>query len=209
MTTSVNRDRLEKSTKAAALFFSSILECEKEVATLAGLNDAQLLSFVRKHVKVSRRTQAANIAWQVASIFRRIATLLAAQDAKNLLSAARSQAHKVRDDLVVRKAVLSSGEFTDILRISRQALSKAVKASRIFSVEVGGENYYPAFFADPAIDRRKLEQISKLLGELSGWQKWQFFTNPKASLENLTPLEALRKGRYERVATAASGFAER
>ena len=208
MTTSVTDDRLEKSTKAA-VFFSSTLEHEKEVATLAILDDAQLLSFLCKCLKISQRTKAANIALQAASTFKRIAMLLEAQDAKNLLSAARKQAHEVRDDLVARKAVVSSGELTDILRISRQALSKAVKANRIFSVEVGGENYYPGFFADPAIDRRKLEKVSKILGELGGWQKWQFFTTPKGSLADLTPLEALKKGQYERVVTAAAGFAER
>ena len=208
MKSASSHDRLEKTSKAA-MFFRAAIGHVEEVEALASLDDAQLLSVVCKSLKVSQRTKAADIALQAALTFRRIATLLAPQDSEKMLLSARKKAHKVRDDLVARKEVISSGEFTDILQISRQALSKAVKANRIFSVEVGGENYYPAFFADPAIDRRKLERVSKLLGELSGWQKWQFFTNPKASLENLTPLEALKKGHYERVATAVLGFAER
>ena len=208
MTISSSHDRLEKTPKAA-MFLSATMGRKEEVEALASLDDAQLLRVVCKCLKVSQRPKAANIALQAASVFRRIAVLLAAQDAESLLSAARKQAHEVRDDLVARKAVISSAELTGTLQISRQALSKAVKANRIFSVEVGGENYYPGFFADPAIDRRKLERVSKTLGELSGWRKWQFFTTPKASLENLTPLEALKKGQYERVVITAAGFAER
>lgn len=67
-------------------------------------------------------------------------------------------------------------------------------ANRIFPIEVGGENYYPTFYADPDLDRRKLERISRILGELGGWVRWQLFTTPKDSLEGLTPLEALKKG---------------
>ncbi|MHB1077181.1 hypothetical protein [Thiobacillus sp.] len=208
MTTSVNPDLLEKPTKAAQ-FLSSTIAHEKDVAALASLNDDQLLRFVFKSFKASRRTQAANIASHIASTFERIATLLAAQDAENLLSVAKKRAHDVHTGLVARKAVIPSGKLTDALGITRQALSKAVQANRIFSVEVGGENYYPGFFADPAIERRKLERVSKTLGGLDGWQKWQFFTTPKASLGGVTPLEALKRGRYEKVVTAATGFAER
>jgi len=43
---------------------------------------------------------------------------------------------------------------------------------------------------------------------LLGWQKWQFFITPKASLEGLTPLEALKKGKIENVVKAAYSFAE-
>ena len=69
-------------------------------------------------------------------------------------------------------------------------------------MDVDDEKYFPAF-----LDRRKLEEVTRLLGELPGWRKWQFFTMPKASLNGLTPLEALKRGMVEEVMEAAEAFA--
>lgn len=68
---------------------------------------------------------------------------------------------------------------------------------------------YPSFYLDSRVDRRKLERVSKALGALPGWEKWRFFTTPKGSLAGLTPLDALKNGKYAEVLTAAAGFAER
>jgi len=121
----------------------------------------------------------------------------------------RAQARAVRESVVSSKEVLPSSELTEQLGITRQALNKAVHAQRIFSIEQGGAIYYPAFYADPHLDRAKLESVSKALGHLNGWDKWQFFTRPKASLGDLSPLAALRKGQLAQVLTAAAAFTER
>jgi len=120
-----------------------------------------------------------------------------------------SKAQTARDHLVAARKVLPAGEIIALLNISRQALSKAVKAQRLFAVEAGGERLYPAFFGDADLDRRQLERVAKELGELPGWQKWEFFTTPKASLRGLTPVEALKRGRYTETRRAAIGFLER
>lgn len=203
-------EELDELAVDALQFLSATIKCKHEVEAIAKLSDKQLLALINESVKTSRNSEKAALAahnWAVT--FRRVASLLTAKDSEALLSSARQQAHKVRTELVATKSVISSGELTEALGISRQALSKAVLANRIFAVEVGGENYYPTFYADPDLDRKKLERISKILGELDGWSRWQFFTTPKASLEGLTPIQALKKGRYENVATAAAGFAER
>ena len=141
--------------------------------------------------------------------FTRAAALFATPASDELMQAASAEARTVREALVSNKKVVSSGEMTTALSITRQALSKAVKANRFFVLTVGGEDYYPGFFADPDLDRRQLESVSKALGDLPGWEKWRFFTTPKSSLIRLTPLEALKKGMYRQVLTAATGFAER
>lgn len=92
---------------------------------------------------------------------------------------------------------------------SRQALSKARKAQRVYSVEVKGESYYPAFFIDSQYERRQLEAVSKILGNLPGTSKLQFMLTPKGSLNGLTPLKALAKGKIAEVKIAAKGFVER
>lgn len=105
--------------------------------------------------------------------------------------------------------LLPSAEYVARRGISRQALSKALAAQRVFYVEVGGQRCVPAFFLDAQLERRQLEAVCKALGELPGPAKLQFFTTPKASLEGRTPLQALAQGLASRVRVAAAGFAQR
>lgn len=119
------------------------------------------------------------------------------------------QAASARQTFVAQEAVIPAGVLRQKLGCTRQALSKAVRAHRLFTVDIGSERLYPAFYADPALDRRKLERVAKELGELPGWSKWQFFTTPKASLGGVTPLDALKQGRYTETRRAAIGFLER
>ncbi|AJE98834.1 hypothetical protein [Pandoraea apista] len=95
------------------------------------------------------------------------------------------------------------------LEITRQALNKAVTSGRIFTVDVGATQYYPAFYLSTDVDRKTLAKVTRLLGDLPGWSKWQFFTTPKASLGNITPLIALSRGKFEQVAKVAAAFMER
>ena len=105
--------------------------------------------------------------------------------------------------------LISSGELQRALHVKRQAISGAVKAKRLFAI-VGpsGENYYPAYYADPTLERRTLERVSKILGSLPAPSKHHFFTSKSTMLQD-TPLDALRKGRVAEVLVAAAGFAER
>lgn len=110
---------------------------------------------------------------------------------------------------VANHEFISSGQLQRALNVKRQAISGAVKAKRLFAI-VGpsGENYYPAYYADPTLDRRTLEKVSKALGSLPAPSKHHFFTS-KSTMLGETPLDALRKGREAEVLAAAAGFAER
>lgn len=90
----------------------------------------------------------------------------------------------------------------------------------LFRIECGGEQAYPAFYADHRYDLRALESVSRLLGGVSSGAKWLFFTQPKGSLAvpagpgetsrvARTPLEAIEAGDIERVKRAAVGFSQR
>jgi len=95
------------------------------------------------------------------------------------------------------------------LNVQRQALSAAMKAGRLFAfVGPSGENYYPAFYVDPTLDRRAIEKVSKALGELPAASKYYFFTEPFTALQD-TPLGALRKGRVSEVLAAAASVVGR
>lgn len=91
---------------------------------------------------------------------------------------------------------------------SRQAVSKAAQSQRVFSVRHKAQRYFPAFFADPAYDRRHLEAVSQALGDLPGGSKLQFFLTRKGSLAGATPLQALAGGRVAKVMDVAAAFAE-
>jgi hypothetical protein len=173
------------------------------VKALGSLDDKRLRSMLRGSGGSAAKASA------VLRAFRRVAVMLESPSSARVLHVAEAQALYAREHLVAHKEVLPSAEVTAALHVTRQALSKAVLANRVFSLDVGGVQYYPAFFADSSLDRRKLERVCKTLGDLPGWEKWRFFTAPKSSLGKRTPIEALKAGMYREVQRAAAGFAER
>lgn len=132
-------------------------------------------------------------------------------EGRALLERFRQSAHAARIKLVANKAVISEKELITALGEAQwQDLNAAIQAGRLFTVEIDGVQYFPAFYAAPGLDRVQLERILQALQGLSGWIKWVFLTTPKGSLSDLTPLEALKKpGMFEDVLSAADGFAER
>ncbi|RQV65564.1 hypothetical protein DF024_12130 [Burkholderia cenocepacia] len=119
------------------------------------------------------------------------------------------QVQAERRMLVADGKLLPAAQTWAGLGMTRQALSKAVASGRIFTVDVGAAQYYPAFYLAGDIDRKTLGRVTQCLGGLPGWSKWQFFTTPKASLGNVTPLVALSRGKVDEVERAATAFAER
>jgi hypothetical protein len=109
---------------------------------------------------------------------------------------------------LIKRLLLSSADLQAALNLTRQAVSAASRARRLFTVDVEGQSYFPAFFADGKVDRATLENVSRILGELPGWTKWDFFTTAKGSLGDINPLEALCKGKVEEVNRVAAAFAE-
>jgi hypothetical protein len=105
--------------------------------------------------------------------------------------------------------LLSSTDMAERLPMTKQGLSHALKARRIFTLrDEKGRQVYPAFFADRSLDRKQLEHVSKALGDLPGAAKWDFFMSPRLSLGKKTPLQALKKGKFDAVMTAANTFAD-
>jgi len=114
-----------------------------------------------------------------------------------------------RQALVESGDLLTAAETRDALGVKRQSLSEAVTTGRMFTVDVGATTYYPAFYVRGEINRRLLESVTKLLGQLPGWSKWQFFTTASEYLNGKTPLEALARGQVDEVKRLAEGFLSR
>ena len=119
------------------------------------------------------------------------------------------QERQQREKDLTSHRLLSGPELRARLAVTPQALSAALKARRLFALRgASGEYVYPAFFADPRHDRHTLEKISKILGDLPGAAKWDFFTIPRLSLGGKSPLEALAKGKLDAVMAAARAYAD-
>lgn len=120
---------------------------------------------------------------------------------------AQERRNRQRD--VEEGRLLPGDEMSKRLHVSKQTLGRAVRDRRLFSIDgPGGIKVYPAFFADPRVNRLELERVSRELGHLPGASKLEFFTTPKGSLNARTPIEALSNGDLETVLKAAAGFRE-
>ena len=126
-------------------------------------------------------------------------------------------AHFKTSEMEIRVQHMNEGrlvkapDLAALLGISKQAVSKAEREGRMFSV-LGPSNVklYPAFYADPHLNRAQLAQVTRALGEkIPGPSKWMFFTTFKTSLDVQTPIDALAAGRFDDVMRAAVGEAER
>ena len=106
-------------------------------------------------------------------------------------------------------ALIETVEFARRRGISPRMVGELVAQRRLFSLERDGRPLYPAFFADPTANIRRLERVCRRLGTLPGGSKWQFFVTPKGALAGRTPLAALRDGDVSAVNVAADGFKER
>ncbi|MBT2336448.1 hypothetical protein J7E49_21360 [Variovorax paradoxus] len=113
------------------------------------------------------------------------------------------------DEMINSGLLRDSRAFQELMGWStRQALSKAVQSNRVFYLTHKSERYFPAFYGDSAYERSHLEAVSKILGDLPGGSKLQFFLTPKRSLDGQTPLQGLAAGRFAKVKDLASAFAE-
>lgn len=197
-------ERKSKFDRALSLIINSLPE-EARVEILKQLQasideiikaeeDARLSSATGK-----RFTSKATLAQNVANEVQR------QNDA--VMDRLRRQAEEGLEEDIKAGRLLAPADMINRLKISKQALSAAVKSQRMFALSgPSGENYYPAFFCELTYERRSLERVSKALGSLPGGSKWQFFTTSKTSLGGQTPLAALKKGKLDDVLAAAEAF---
>lgn len=163
----------------------------------------------KSHPKSANPSELAAELASLSDKIHEVRSRLAVNDEELISSKVREGALAAMKKMVQERRLIDSSSFVDRRNVTRQALSKALKAHRLFYVEVDGLRYIPSFFLDERLERRQVEAVSKALGELPGVSKLQFFTTKKASLSGKTPIDALADGQYSRVRTAAQGFAER
>jgi hypothetical protein len=142
--------------------------------------------------------------------------LIAKAESLNILDVHEPEGHyapvaSVPDlpDLSGHSSLVTPARFCEETGMSLGALEQRLRARRVFAVEQHGQVYFPAFYLHKRYDRRQLESVCRVLGDLPGGSKLQFFINPRGSLGGRTPLEALVDGQLALVRRAAQGFLER
>lgn len=111
--------------------------------------------------------------------------------------------------MIERGQLVTPLEFQRLMGwATRQAVWKAADSHRVFYLDHKAERYFPTFYGDPTYDRKQLEAVTQILGELPGGSKLQFFLTRKGSLGGDTPLQALAAGRVAKVKDVAAAFAE-
>ena len=163
----------------------------------------------------------------VERVTRRMGAIKRLLESSSGIQAPQDEVQATFDSELAKGELLESSHFQERAGWTRQALSKAVLAGRLFYLEVAGVRAYPAFYLDLRYNRKDVEAVTKLLGDLSGGSKWLFFTTPKGSLARpksgsrtgtgsasrvaapRTPLQALEDGDVELVKRFAAGHAHR
>lgn len=130
---------------------------------------------------------------------------------KAFMDRMRAQELENRERDIENGTLLYSDAICIRLGMTRQSLSRAVRDGQVFALDgPSRKKLYPAFLADPAIDRERLAEVSRALGDLPGSSKYGFFVTPKLPLGGRTPLEVLVSGGdMKALLTAAAGFRER
>ena len=85
-------------------------------------------------------------------------------------------------DLVAAGHLLDAITFGASMGMSERDLDEAVQAGRMFSLDVCGAAYFPAFFLVGAAQRQELEAACKALGDISPASKWLFLRPPSGPL---------------------------
>jgi len=102
------------------------------------------------------------------------------------------------------KELLTADEFCDALEVDVNWLDTALDECRAFAITgPGGRSYYPAFYADPGIQREHVERVTRTLALLHPRSQYLFYTTVRTSLGE-TPLDALRAGRLDAVLKTAA-----
>jgi hypothetical protein len=108
---------------------------------------------------------------------------------------------------VKNKELLTKEEFIEALGGKRRWVHEAMRAGSLFSlIDPGGQEYFPAFFADTSYDRRALTKVTQALEGLPSESKYFFFTRKSTRLQ-MTALEALAQGKNMEVVGCALTFA--
>jgi hypothetical protein len=108
-------------------------------------------------------------------------------------------------DLKIAGGAFDLDDVVRLLRISRQAIDKKVKADALLAVPgPGNERRYPVcqFRSDGIVPG--LRQVLQALPSCNPWFRLNFLVNPEPRLSGERPCDRLQRGDYAAVVEAAA-----
>ncbi|CAM2139669.1 protein of unknown function [Pararobbsia alpina] len=108
-----------------------------------------------------------------------------------------------------RYALVRQGKFLSVPDYCRAAgikvgrLQKELAAQRVFSVNIGAEQYVPSVFLSGLFERKAIAKVVRRLERMSGWEKYLFLTTALELHGGATPLQLLMAGSLKTVLNAA------
>lgn len=124
------------------------------------------------------------------------------------LAKARARGVGLRQQVLARDDMLSLAEAAQALGLTPPAVNDRFRAGKLIALEAGARGRrYPAWQFEDEIAGGPLEAVRDVLGGLSCWTIYRFFTTPDSALEDATPLQVLRRGDTEAAVEAAKLFA--
>jgi hypothetical protein len=118
-------------------------------------------------------------------------------------------ANAERHALVRHGKLLRMKDYIGAAGVTEKKLSKSVASGKIFTVELEGALYIPAFFLSPLIPHSDFAKVMRSIGDTSGWSRWDFLTTPAEALGGSTPLQFLAIKKVKPVLKAAGEFVSR
>lgn len=124
------------------------------------------------------------------------------------LAAARLRGVHARQTLLhAHGGTISAPAAARMLGLSRQAVDKRRQAGTLLAVGIGRHGYqYPVWQFEGHGVLKGLDQVLRALARHDDWMKLAFFVNPNVHLDELPPIEVLRRGATERVVAAAERY---
>jgi len=124
------------------------------------------------------------------------------------LAKARARGIGLRQQILARDDMLTLAQAAHALGLTPPAVNDRFRAGKLIALEAGARGRrYPAWQFEDEIAGGPLEAVLGALKGLSGWTLYRFFTTPDSALEDITPVEVLRRGDIEAAVEAARLFA--
>lgn len=105
--------------------------------------------------------------------------------------------HLWQQALAARRNMVANGElipedlFRERLGVTQRRLNNLLADGSVFSMAVDDVMYYPALLADPALDRKRLQAICRILVPAPAGSRLHFLSSTRGSLGGRSPLELL------------------
>ena len=101
------------------------------------------------------------------------------------------QAVSARRDMIENGELLTPTEFKKRIGVSEKRLARLIEDGSVFGVDVDETEYFPALFADPSLNRKRLQTICRIIFPAEPMSRLGFLSSPRGSLGGRRPVEML------------------